>query len=82
MQEAGWKPALRCGANWEMHPPGTGAILVARLHIFNGLDGMGAKYLPTIKDLKANLRFHQKQNPLKKFRKSVANQPAKKGGKR
>ena len=43
---------------------------------------MGAKYLPTIKDLKASLRFQQKQNPLKKFKKSAANQPAKKGGKK
>ncbi len=31
---------------------------------------MGAKYLPTIKDQKASQRFHQKQNPLPKTRKS------------
>lgn len=31
---------------------------------------MGAKYLPTHKDLKASQRFQQKQNPLKKFKKS------------
>jgi len=31
--------------------------------------GMGAKYLPTTKDLKADQRFHQKQNPLRKFKK-------------
>jgi hypothetical protein len=31
---------------------------------------MGAKYLPTIKDLKASQRFQQKQNPLPKFKKS------------
>lgn len=35
-----------------------------------GLEHMGAKYLPTIKDQKANLRFQQKQNPLRKFKKS------------
>ncbi len=35
-----------------------------------GLGCMGAKYLPTIKDQKANLRFQQKQNPLRKFKKS------------
>jgi hypothetical protein len=41
---------------------------------------MGAKYLPTIKDLKANQRFQQKQNPLRKFKKDPA--AAKKGKKR
>lgn len=30
---------------------------------------MGAKYLPTVKDLKASQRFQQKQNPLRKFKK-------------
>ncbi len=30
---------------------------------------MGAKYLPTVKDLKAAQRFQQKQNPLRKFKK-------------
>lgn len=30
---------------------------------------MGAKYLPTIKDLKASQRFQQKQKPLQKFKK-------------
>lgn len=30
---------------------------------------MGAKYLPTVKDLKASQRFHQKQNPLPKTKK-------------
>lgn len=33
---------------------------------------MGAKYLPTHKDLKASQRFQQKQNPLKKFKKTGA----------
>ena len=59
-----------------------GAILIARLRIIAGLGDMGAKYLPTIKDLKDNQRFHQKQNPLRKFKKSAANQPAKRGKKR
>ncbi len=40
---------------------------------------MGAKYLPTIKDLKASERFKQKQSPLHKFKKSPGAQPAKKG---
>lgn len=31
---------------------------------------MGAKYLPTIKDLKASQRFQQKQKPLPDFKKS------------
>lgn len=38
---------------------------------------MGAKYLPTIKDLKASQRFQQEQNPLPKFKKAGAS-PAKK----
>jgi hypothetical protein len=42
---------------------------------------MGAKYLPTTKDLKASQRFQQRQRPLRKFRKSPARPPAKKGGK-
>ena len=33
---------------------------------------MGAKYIPSIKDLKANERFQQKQNPLRKFKKAPA----------
>lgn len=32
---------------------------------------MGAKYLPTIRDLKASQRFQQKQAPLPKFKKST-----------
>jgi hypothetical protein len=42
---------------------------------------MGAKYLPTIKDLKASQRFQQKQNPLRKFKKQPDG-AAKKGGKK
>jgi len=30
---------------------------------------MGAKYLPTVKDQKANQRFHSQQNPLPPFKK-------------
>ncbi|MEO7598476.1 MAG: hypothetical protein ABIV50_06060 [Opitutus sp.] len=39
---------------------------------------MGAKYLPTIKDLKASQRFQQKQNPLRKFKKDGGQPGAKK----
>jgi hypothetical protein len=49
--------------------------------IFSGLVPMGAKYLPTIKDLKASQRFLQKQKPMHKFKKSPADQSAKKGKK-
>ncbi len=40
---------------------------------------MGAKYVPTIKDLKASQRFQQKQNPLRKFKKQPGGQAGKKG---
>lgn len=43
---------------------------------------MGAKYLPTIKDLKASQRFQQKQNPLPKFKKSAGGVPPKPGKKK
>ena len=43
---------------------------------------MGAKYLPTIKDLKANLRFQQKQAALLKSQKSAGAPPAKPGKKK
>jgi hypothetical protein len=43
---------------------------------------MGAKYLPTIKDQKLAQRFQQKQNPLRKFKKTTDNQPAKKSAKK
>jgi hypothetical protein len=35
--------------------------------IAGGLRGMGAKYLPTIKDRKAGQRFQQKQHVQSKF---------------
>jgi len=47
----------------------------------DGLAGMGAKYLPTIKDLKASQRFKQKQKPLHKFKKTPDASGAKKGKK-
>lgn len=37
---------------------------------------MGAKYLPTIKDQKANQRFKQQQNPLHKLNRSAEAQAA------
>jgi len=43
----------------------------------DGLAGMGAKYLPTIKDLKASQRFQQKQKPLPQFKKSTGAQAKK-----
>jgi hypothetical protein len=43
---------------------------------------MGAKYLPTIKDIKASQRFQQKQNPLPKFKKSTDVGSAKKAKKK
>ena len=43
--------------------------------------GMGAKYLPTIKDQRLNLRFHKKQTALAKGKKSAA-APAPKAGKK
>lgn len=43
---------------------------------------MGAKYLPTIKDLKANQRFQQKQKPLPQFKKESGAHTAKKSKKK
>ena len=43
---------------------------------------MGAKYLPTIKDLKASQRFQQKQHVQSKFIKSPSSKPAKQGKKK
>jgi len=44
--------------------------------------GMGAKYLPTIKDQKASLRFQQRQSLLPKLKKPPGDQPAKQGKKK
>ena len=38
---------------------------------------MGAKYLPTIKDLKASQRFQQKQDRLQQLKKQAAALPPK-----
>ncbi len=43
---------------------------------------MGAKYLPTIKDLKASQRFWKKQNPVHQFKKPSSPAPAKTGKKK
>ena len=50
--------------------------LIAPFRDIGGFGAMGAKYFPTIKDLKANQRFQQKQNPLPKFKKSSDAKPA------
>jgi hypothetical protein len=50
--------------------------------IIDGLSGMGAKYLPSKKDLKANQRFQQKQYlPKSQFKKPSPDQPAASKGK-
>jgi hypothetical protein len=46
--------------------------------IIDGLALMGAKYLPTVKDLKASKRFQQKQNTQSKFITTSGTPPAKK----
>jgi hypothetical protein len=43
---------------------------------------MGAKYLPTIKDIKASQRFHQKQKLQPAPKKSPTVQPVKKSKKK
>ncbi|MEO7796259.1 MAG: hypothetical protein ABIY47_00875 [Opitutaceae bacterium] len=48
----------------------------SRFH--DGVLGMGAKYLPTIKDLKASRRFQEKQNPLPFTKKPTGMKAAKK----
>ncbi len=39
---------------------------------------MGAKYIPSIKDLRANDRFLQRQKPMPKFKKSAPAKGSKK----
>ena len=68
-----------------VRPPAFGgrrAIQVAHDRILSGVERMGAKYLPTIKDLRASQRFHQKQKPLPNFKKSPAPSSASKSGKK
>ena len=38
---------------------------------------MGAKYLPTVKDAKADKRFQQKQTGVPNYKKSAGDPPAK-----
>jgi hypothetical protein len=47
-----------------------------RFAFTTGLRRMGAKYIPSIKDLKANQRFQQKQSSLPKPKKASGAQPA------
>jgi hypothetical protein len=57
-------------------------ILVAGASFLRRLDAMGAKYLPSIKDLKANQRFLQQQRPLPKFAKPAAGPTGKRAKKK
>jgi len=41
----------------------------------DGFEGMGAKYYPTVKDMKASQRFLQKQRALPKVKKSPEAKP-------
>lgn len=50
--------------------------------MIDGLERMGAKYLPTTKDLKASRRFQQSQNTQSKFIKPAVPQPLKKSKKK
>jgi len=53
-------------------------ILIAAPAMFGGFgENMGAKYLPTIKDLKAAQRFREKQALLNKAKKAARAHPAK-----
>jgi len=51
-------------------------------HYYDGLGGMGAKYFPSIKDMKANLRFQQKQKTQPSTKKTTALPPAKSSAKK
>jgi hypothetical protein len=57
------------------------AILVAGRDEFDALDFMGAKYLPTQKDIKASQRFQLRETGLPKLKKP-ATPPAKPGKKK
>ena len=54
------------------------AFRVAHSGIIDRLDSMGAKYLPTHKDLKAGQRFQKKQLVQSKFIKPAGTPAAKK----
>jgi hypothetical protein len=47
-----------------------------------GFEGMGAKYYPTVKDMKASQRFLQKQRALPKAKTPPAAKPEKKAEKK
>jgi hypothetical protein len=51
-------------------------------HIHAGLAAMGAKYLPTVRDLKGSQRFQQQQAVLAKIKKAATDLAAKKEKKR
>ncbi|EIP96587.1 hypothetical protein OpiT1DRAFT_01007 [Opitutaceae bacterium TAV1] len=53
-------------------------IPVARLRIIGGYGHMGAKYVPSAKDRKADRRFQLKQSQLPKLKKVAGNPSAKK----
>lgn len=61
-----------------VRPCPVGVIPVARLRIIGGLVHMGAKYIPSAKDRKADRRFQLKQSQLPKLKKATGNPPAKK----
>jgi len=50
--------------------------------ILDGFEGMGAKYYPTVKDMKASQRFLQKQRALPKAKKTPDTKPEKKAEKK
>jgi hypothetical protein len=56
---------------------GARQVSVAPSGIVDRLMGVGSKYLPSIKDLKAGERFRQKQHVQSKFIKPAAKGPTK-----
>jgi hypothetical protein len=60
---SGQAPALQGSAPHRGCP----TIRFARLGIFDGLQGMGQKYVPTVKDLKAERRFQKTHHTQSKF---------------
>jgi hypothetical protein len=62
------RPGLGLAGGWSDVRSAAGIWLPGG-RFMDGLAAMGAKYLPTIKDLKANQRFQQKQKPLPQFKK-------------
>lgn len=60
------------------NPSAAQAILIAALLGLNVIVGMGAKYQPTIRDLKASERFRNKQVSRPMLTKATSDQPIKK----